>query len=75
MKTETTDNFINGLRKNERHDTHVFFNLFSLLQLSDENFLDVFIENYKKDYEVLFGVFHKTFRQCDVFNDDKITCI
>lgn len=75
MNTEITEKFISGLRRNQKTDTHIYYNLFSILNLSDPDFLDYIYDEYKKDDEDFFRVFHKTFRQCDVFSDEKISAI
>jgi hypothetical protein len=76
IDTQTTDKFIRGLRNNpDGVDMHIYYNLFSLLHISDSNFLERIYDEYKEDSEDFFRVFHKTFRQCDVFDDSKITSI
>jgi len=67
-----TEKFIKGLRG---EDLHIFYNLFFLLELSDPDFLDEIVENYKKDDEDFFRLFHKSFRQCDIFDGDRLTAI
>jgi len=63
-----TDKFLRGLHRGS--GLHAYWNLFSLLEISDPSFLDEIVENYKIDPEDYFRVFHKTFRQCDVFTED-----
>lgn len=71
-----TNDFIGGLRKRPNGvDMHIYYNLFELLEMSDPNFLEEIIENYKKDNEDFFRIFHKMFRQGDIFDSDRISSI
>lgn len=69
MKT-LTEKFIDGLRNNRKPDTFVYWNLFTLLEMTKPDFLKYIIDEYKKDNEDFFRVFHKSMRQCDFFGDD-----
>lgn len=70
--TETSPEhlFLEKLREHSREDQtlSVFYPIFSILMLSNPNFLKQVILDFKKKYG-WFANFHKTFRQINVFEN------
>lgn len=63
---ELTEKFVDGLRENK---TWSYWNMFSIMQNSNPDFLEYIIRDYKKDPEDFFRVFHKSLRQVDFFEN------
>ena len=70
---ELTNKFVQGLRSNEITDTFIYYNIFSILQNTNPNFLELPMENYEKYPDDWFRLFHKSMRNSDFFNGDKIS--
>lgn len=73
--TKITEEFVRGLKTNQKSDTHIYFNLFSILQQTNPNFLDYIIDDYENYPHDWFRQFHKSLRIGDYFNDEKIGLI
>jgi len=75
MNTTLEENFVNVLRNYIGGDLFIYYNLFSILKISNSNFLKDIKELYMEYPDNWFEFFHKTFRQIDVFDDSKLVVI
>ena len=72
---ELTEKFVLGLRRNQISDTFIYYNIFSILQHTNPEFLQEPMENYEKHPDDWFRLFHKSIRQYDYFNSDFVGLI
>lgn len=73
MENQTIEEkFVEQLRES---DTWIYYNLFSILLLTNPDFLQHVVEEFKNHPDDWFRVFHKSFRQWDVFNSDKLRIV
>lgn len=70
---ELKKKFMDGLRADS--NLHIFWNLFSILELSYPDFLDEIVRDYKEYPEDWFCLFHKRFRQYDLIDSYRIATI
>lgn len=68
-----TNKFVGGLRRNEISDTFIYYNMFSILQITNPDFLEEIMTNYETHPDDWFRIFHKSLRQFDFFNSDRIS--